>query len=218
MRKLLLFILFVSAYTARPVFAQQRPFYHEILSFKKQDSINPPPRNAVLFIGSSSFTMWKDVQEYFPNQPIINRGFGGSSLTHLIHYFNDIVTPYSPRKVVVYCGENDLTDTLVTPAKVLQRFTGLFKLIRAHYPNVQVLYISIKPSPSRRSLMARMELSNQLIRMFLKKQRKTKFINVYNDMLVNGRPDPTLFLRDSLHLNAKGYALWKTKLEPHLKK
>ena len=87
--------------------AQQPPFYNDIQNFKKQDSINPPPQHAILFVGSSSFTKWTDVQSYFPGYTILNRGFGGSSLPDVIRYANDIIFPYHPKEIVIYCGEND---------------------------------------------------------------------------------------------------------------
>src|SRR2546423_1259064 len=92
--------LLLNAYT---ICAQQSPFYDDIQIFKKQDSTNSPPLHAILFVGSSSFHLWTDVQSYFPNYTIINRGFGGSSLTDVIRYAEDIVFPYHPKEIVIYC-------------------------------------------------------------------------------------------------------------------
>src|SRR3954447_2014149 len=102
------------------LFAQQQaPFYREIQLFKKQDSVSFPPKDAILFVGSSSFTKWQDVQSYFPGYTIINRGFGGSVLPDVIRYANEIIIPYHPRQVVVYCGDNDLASSdTVTPSVV----------------------------------------------------------------------------------------------------
>ena len=110
---------------------QQPAFWDDIQAFKKQDSVSFPPKNAILFIGSSSFTKWTDVQKYFPGYTIINRGFGGSSLPDLIRYANEIVFPYQPKQIVIYCGENDLarSDT-VTAELVVKRFRQLFTIIR----------------------------------------------------------------------------------------
>src|SRR5919108_5385362 len=85
--------------------AQQPPFYEEIQAYKKQDSLQFPSKNAILFIGSSSFNFWKDMQEYFPGHTVINRGFGGSSLSDVIRYADQIIYPYQPKQVVIYCGE-----------------------------------------------------------------------------------------------------------------
>ncbi len=210
----LLVSLAVSAQEPKP------PFWSDIQAFKKQDSIRMPASKQILFIGSSSFTMWKDVQQYFPGYPIINRGFGGSALPDLICYAKDIILPYQPKQIVIYCGENDLaaSDT-VTAAMVMKRFDNLFRLIRKYYPKVPVAYISIKPSPSRRHLVPKMVAANTMIRNFLKKKSKTVFIDVYHKMLkANGTPIEDIFMEDKLHMNAKGYAIWQKAIAPHLLK
>ncbi len=197
---------------------QAQAFKAEIAAFKKQDSISFPPANAILFIGSSSFTKWKDVQSYFPAKLIINRGFGGSSLPDVIRYADDIIFPYHPKQIVIYCGDNDLaaSDT-VSATVVFQRFKQLYYLIRSHMKSVPIVYISIKPSPSRRKLIPKARLANELIQGFLSKQQNAKFVDVYHSMLdKSGQPKPEIFTSDSLHMNAKGYELWKQILTPYL--
>jgi lysophospholipase L1-like esterase len=202
------------------VYAQQPPFYEEIQQFKKKDSISFPPKNAILFVGSSSFRKWEDVQSYFPGYKIINRGFGGSTLPDVIRYANNVILPYHPKQVLVYCGDNDLaaSDT-VTPQIVTSRFRNLFHIIRTNLPKANIAYVSIKPSPSRAKLMPKMKQANLLIKSFLQKQKNTSFIDVYKPMLLpTGEPKPEIFLEDSLHMNAKGYAIWKKVIQPYLKK
>jgi len=196
------------------------PFYSDIQSFKKQDSIHFPPRHAILFVGSSSFTKWTDVQNYFPEHTIINRGFGGSSFPDVIHYADDIIFPYLPKQVVIYCGENDIAgaDTVAVQT-VFERFKQLFKMIRSRLENASVLYISMKPSPSRQKLMPKFEEANELIKDYLGKKKKAVFIDVYHKMLnEDGTPMKDIFLEDSLHMNAKGYAIWQKIIEPYLMK
>jgi len=203
-----------------PVIAQKPPFYDDIQGFKKQDSIKPPQKHAILFLGSSSFTKWTDVQSYFPGYPIINRGFGGSTLTDVIRYANDIIFPYDPKEIVIYCGENDIaySDT-VSAETVFNRFLALYNMIRVKYKSIPVVYISIKPSPSRRKYWTKMIEANTLIKNYLDKQRHTTFINVFDLMLDQyNQPKPEIYLNDSLHMNAKGYAIWQKAIEPHLVK
>ena len=210
-----IFVTLVISYNAKA----QQPFYDEIQNFKKQDSINPPPQHAILFVGSSSFNLWKDVQTYFPNYTIINRGFGGSSLTDVIRYANDIIFPYHPKEIVIYCGENDLaaSDT-VSVQTVFDRFKTLFEIIRSKLHNEKIVYVSIKPSPSREKLMPEMEEANQLIKDFLEREKHTAFVDVYHLMLTEDyKPIPDIFRDDSLHMNAKGYAIWQKAIEPFLK-
>src|ERR1700750_3232021 len=128
----------------------QQPFYSDIQAFKKQDSIKTPPQHVILFVGSSSFTKWTDVQSYFPGYAIINRGFGGSSLPDVIRYANDIIFPYHPKEIVIYCGENDFAgDDTLGAQTVVNRFKTLYGMIRVKMKTVPVVFISIKPSPSR---------------------------------------------------------------------
>jgi lysophospholipase L1-like esterase len=213
---ILLFLFFASALTA-----QQHPhFWDDIQAFKKQDSVQLPPRHAILFVGSSSFTKWTDMQDYFPNYTIINRGFGGSSLPDLIRYENDVIFKYDPKEIVMYCGENDVagSDT-VTGQIVFERFKKLFNDIRKKYSNVPFVYISMKPSPSRWNLRQKMMTGNELIKNYLAKNKRTVFVNVWNSMLgADGEPMDDIFIEDKLHMNEKGYAIWKKLIEPYLVK
>lgn len=212
-------IIFLFVFVFGALRAQQKDaFYNEIQNFKRQDSIKLPPKNAVLLIGSSTFTKWKDVQAYFPNHTIINRGFGGSSLPNVIKYIGSVVYPYHPKQVVIYCGENDFTDKITTPQIVAERTKHLIELIRAKYPKVYIASISIKPSPSRAKYTAQMREANQLIEAMIKNMKRTVYINTADSMY---NPDGTIrkdiFLSDNLHMNAKGYAIWQKIMEPYLK-
>jgi lysophospholipase L1-like esterase len=203
-------------------FAQQveYPYAEDIKRFKENDSINPPPKQAILFVGSSSFTMWTDVQDYFPGFTIINRGFGGSTLLDLIRYAEVVIYPYEAKQIVIYCGENDLAYSETMSGEVVAKlFIMLFNMIREELPEVKITYISMKPSPSRWNMADRMKSGNLLIESFLKSQPNTSFVNVWEDMLnINHKPDPDLFLEDMLHMNARGYGIWQEKIQPELMK
>ncbi len=197
-----------------------QPFANEIVAFKKQDSVSFPPKNAILFVGSSSFRMWEDVNKYFPNHMIINRGFGGSSLADVIRYENEIIFPYHPKQIVIYCGENDIaaSDT-ITAQMVLMRFQKLFNDIRSMWPTIPVVFVSIKPSPSRWQMRDRMTEANSLSKNYLGTKKKAVFVNVWDAMLYeSGEPKEEIFIEDKLHMNAKGYAIWQKLIEPHLLK
>jgi lysophospholipase L1-like esterase len=194
------------------------PFWSEIQAFKKQDSVQAPPQHAILFVGSSSFQKWTDVQDYFPGYPIINRGFGGSSFPDVIRYANDVIVKYHPKQVVIYCGDNDLAASdSVSAQQVYRRFVKLFTSIRQKLPTTSVVFVSIKPSPAREHLMPKMKTANTLIRNYLKTKSRTAYVDVYSKMLQpDGKPKPELFGEDSLHMNATGYKIWQQQLKPVL--
>jgi lysophospholipase L1-like esterase len=198
--------------------AQQPPFGSEIQAFKVQDSVQMPAQQGILFVGSSSFTYWKDVQSYFPNFPITNRGFGGSSLPDVIRYEKEVIFKYLPKQIIIYCGENDLAgDSTVSGQIVFERFQTLFNDIRMTLPKVHIVYVSMKPSPSRTHLMGKMQDGNKMIQSFLGKQKNTIFADVYHLMLdTDGQPEVSLFREDMLHMNAKGYKIWQGLLQDYL--
>jgi lysophospholipase L1-like esterase len=194
------------------------PFWSDIVAFKKLDSTQPVPPHPILFVGSSSLRMWPNLPDCFPDFPVINRGFGGSCLIDLIRYSYDVILPYQPRQVLIYCGENDLasSDTL-TASEVVKRFETLFGMIRLNLPDADIRFISIKPSPVRKHLIPKVSEANRDIRAFLKKQKKAGFIDVYSAMVDSaGNPREELFIDDRLHMNQEGYAIWKRIIKPYL--
>lgn len=199
-------------------YAQQPPFFDEIQSFKRNDSLFKPLPHSILFVGSSSFKKWWDVNTYFPGYPIINRGFGGSSFPDLIRYADKIIVPYRPKQILIYCGDNDLAASdKITADTVFQRFKQLFRIIRNQLNQTNIVFVSIKPSPSRAHLMPKMEETNKLIKTFLSQQKNTAFVDVYHLMLnTDGTPIKDLFIEDQLHMNARGYTIWQKAIEPFL--
>ena len=209
----ILFVVFFVAANAQN--KEPFPFWNEVQKFKTADSVSFPASNQILLIGSSSFTLWKDIQTYFPDRKILNRAFGGSTLVDVIRYRYEVVYPYQPKQIVIYCGENDFASSdTVTVEMVVNRFTALFNYIRAKYKNVPVAYVSMKPSPSRVRLLEKYKEGNKRIQSFLATKPNTRFVDVYTAMLTPaGEPIPDIFIDDKLHMNAKGYAIWKKILE-----
>lgn len=210
------FFLIVALFSAQLVFAQ--PFANEIAAFRKQDSIAMPPKKAILLVGSSSFRLWDNWQDYFPGRKMINRGFGGSSLPDVIRYADDVIFKYRPKQIIIYCGENDFaaSDTVSVPT-VVERFKTLFGMIRAKYKRVPVAFVSMKPSPSRQKFLTKYLAANAAIKDFLSAQKRTAYIDVYTPMLQpDGNVMTDIFKADNLHMNAKGYAIWKQVMEPYL--
>jgi len=199
--------------------AQNKPFESEVKAFAKSDSIVAPIQGKIVFVGSSSFAKWKDINQYFPGYPIINRGFGGSNLLDMILYVNETITKYNPKQVVIYCGENDLASSdTVSPEIVLDRFSVLFNLIRKQLGNKSnITFISIKPSVSRWRLENKIIEANTLIANFIAKQTNANYINIHNAMLLgDGSVMKDIFIADNLHMNAKGYAIWQKIIFPSL--
>ncbi|UKT62965.1 GDSL-type esterase/lipase family protein [Pedobacter mucosus] len=207
-------IIFISA------FAQNKPnFWDDVQAIKKYDQMFKSPINPILFVGSSSIRKWDDLAYIFSEYKALNRGIGGAVINDITFYLNDIVFPYQPRQIVLYVGENDLTGETTTADSVLNRTINLYKLIRAKLPTVPIVYISMKPSPSRDKFREKAIAANALIKQYLSTEKNTAFVDVYSLMLTkDGKNRPELFVGDMLHMNASGYAIWQKAVKPYLLK
>lgn len=195
------------------------PFWDEIQAFRRADYYHAPPAHPILFIGSSSFRKWDHVQDYFPGYTILNRGFGGSVLPDVIRYAYDILLPYQPKQVLIYCGENDLASPSVTAAEVVLRYKTLFTLIRQNLPAARISFVSIKPSPVRANIQDKVKAANKDIKAFIKTQPNADFINVYDAMILkDGSINESIFLSDMLHMKPSGYKIWQKIMLPYLMK
>ena len=184
-------------------------FEDEILQFEQDDQISTYKSNAVLFTGSSSIRRWESLAEDMSPIPVINRGFGGSKLYELHHYANRIFSAHDPTNIVVYCGENDFSDSTTTAEIVFDRFTSFCSFVQDSYPNTHIHFISIKPSIKRWIRWPDMQEANELIQAYAQKESFVEFIDVTTEMLdSDGIVRKDIFVADDLHLNAKGYAIW----------
>lgn len=158
--------------------------------------------------------MWPDLAADFPGLPVLNRAFGGSTLPEVIHYAPRIVLPYRPRLVVLYAGDNDMNDGR-TPGQLLADYRTFVALVRQELPTTRVVFVSIKPSPSRWAVVDAMREANRLVREEVGRDSLQAYVDVFTPMIgKDGRPRPEFFLADSLHMTAAGYALWRELLEP----
>jgi lysophospholipase L1-like esterase len=189
-----------------------------ILAYEKKDQAEMPAPGGIVFTGSSSFTKWQRAADDLAPLPIINRGFGGSTLPEVIYYADRTIFKYHPKTVVIYC-ENDMFGAKKkTPEQVRDAYVQLTKLIHDKEPKAFIYGVSLKPSPSRWARRSDTEKANALIQKFIKTDRKHAYIDVWPVMMKNGRPDSAIFLSDSLHMNEEGYRRWTLVLKPILEK
>jgi len=190
---------------------------NDINRFTEADAKTPPPRHGIVFVGSSSIRMWTSLAKDFPGLPVVNRGFGGSELGDSVAFAERIVTPYQPRTVVIYAGENDI-NAGKSPEVVRDHFNAFRAKVHAALPQARIIFIALKPSPSRWKLKDDMIRANQLIAAECRQDKRLTFLDIWPDMLnAQGEPRPELFLKDMLHMKPEGYAIWTARLAPQLK-
>ena len=216
-KQVLILILISVCIVANAQYPRASLWTADMSGFASQDAVAGAPKDVVLFAGSSTFRMWSGLKTDFPNSKVLNRAFGGSMMTDLIYYFNQVVAPYNPRQVLLYEGDNDLEGSSKTAEQFMDDVITMTRLINIYFPNAKIAYVSIKPSPSRTGSFTKYQAANALMKAYADKYAYIDYIDTWNPMLKqDGTPQTSYFGSDMLHMNASGYALWKSILEPYL--
>jgi lysophospholipase L1-like esterase len=191
-------------------------FEAEIAAFEAADLRTPPPPDVVLFVGSSTITRWTDLPAAFPGFTVLNRGFGGSQFSDVLRSFDRVVRPYAPPLIVLYEGDNDLAGGRSVD-QVFGDWTNFVGRVERELPGTGVLFVSVKPSPSRVGFLGAQRELNRRIAADCAGRKRCRFVDVAGPMLdAAGQPRAALFVSDLLHLNAAGYEVWRTVLGPEL--
>lgn len=181
----------------------------EIRAFEDADRKSPPVPGQVLFVGSSSIKLWETLAQDMKPVPVINRGFGGSKTGEVLAVFDRVVKPYKPSVIVYYCGDNDLGLDNTNSQAAADGFIAFDRRARGLWPAVRVFYIPIKASVQRWGNWAAMKRANDMAEEYCKRTPGATYLDtVTPTLMADGRPDPTIFKEDGLHMNAKGYAIW----------
>ena len=189
----------------------------DMAGFAAEDASHPPPARPIVFTGSSSVRMWQTLAEDFPGKAVLNRGFGGSQLRDAIWHADEVAIRYQPRQIVIYAGDNDI-DAGRSPQQVLSDFRAFVARIRKDLPAVPIAWLAIKPSLARIDQLPAQREANALVRAETARMRDVVFIDVATPMLdADGKPRTDLFIEDGLHMNRKGYELWRGIVAPWLR-
>lgn len=174
-------------------------------------------KKLVIFTGSSSVRMWKDVPDYFPEFNVINNGFGGSQFSDLIFFYDELITKQTPDILFIYEGDNDIAGNK-KPNKILKEAKGLVKRIQNDLPQTRIILISPKPSIARKNLKKEYTKLNKKLGKYCNKTDGLEFADVWTIMLdKNGNVYEDIFVKDGLHMNKKGYDLWAKVIGEFLK-
>ena len=199
--------------------AQTIPFEKEVLAFEAQDAANPPIEGQILLYGSSTLRLWSTYETDFANSKykVVNRGFGGSQTSDANKLFDRVVMPHKPKIIFFYEGDNDIGSGKSVDT-VWADFNTFYQKVKTQLPKTKVVYFAIKPSPSRIEQMDQQKAFNGMVKKMANREKRLKYLETFKIMLdKEGKPDPKLFKKDMLHMNAEGYALWTKKVQKLLK-
>ncbi len=188
----------------------------EVASYEAADRQSPPPRDGILFIGSSTIRLWKTLAEDYPEHKVINRGFGGTEIVDSTHFADRLIFPHEPRQIFLRAGGNDIHAGR-TPKQVAADFVEFVRVVHARLPRTEILYIAVSPAPARWGESDKCRELNRLIREAALAMPRVGFVDAYDISLTpQGQARPELFVKDRLHFSAEGYKLLAERVRPFL--
>jgi len=208
-----IFVLFFSiSITAQA----QLPFEEEVKQIQQyNDSLWDSSRPTIVFTGSSSIRFWNDVQERFPQQQVLNTGFGGSQFSDLEYYLEELILNYNPVKVFIYEGDNDIF-AKKRPRKIVKRADNILSTLQQRNPNMEIVLISAKPSISRWKYRGRYRRLNRKLNRLASETKGIDFVDVWYPMLDKRKVKEDIFIEDGLHMNDKGYDIWYDVIKDYI--
>jgi len=191
-------------------------FLNEVMEIqKKNDSLWDTSKPTLVFTGSSSIRMWKDLQERFPNQQVLNTGFGGSQFSDLELYLDELILNYDPVKVFIYEGDNDVS-AKVKLRNIVDTSERILNVLQQKKQDMRIVLISAKPSISRWELRRKYRRLNRKLSRLAEKTNGVDFVDVWYPMLIKRKVKQDIFIEDGLHMNTKGYDIWYEVLKTHV--
>ncbi|WP_375325010.1 SGNH/GDSL hydrolase family protein [Flagellimonas sp. GZD32] len=183
---------------------------------KKYDTVWDANQPTIVFTGSSSIRFWTDVQERFPDQQVLNTGFGGSQFSDLEYYLDETILDYTPTKVFIYEGDNDIF-AKKRPKAILKTSQRILNTLQEKNPDMEIVFISAKPSISRWKYRGRYRRLNRKLNKLATETDGVDFIDVWYPMLDKRKVKQDIFIEDGLHMNAKGYDIWYDVIKDYVK-
>ena len=172
----------------------------------------------IVFIGSSSIEFWETLPQDFAGHQVLNLGKAGTTYSHLVANVGEWAARYPAHRYVIYSGDNDIA-WMRSPEKVAGQFREVALTLKSAIPGVQVFVISIKPNliPTRRVRIGAVRKANAMIAAEAAALGQVTFVDTHTHMLgPNGQPRSEWFTIDGIHMNEKGYRLWRDILLPQL--
>lgn len=182
---------------------------------KKYDTLLDPSKATIVFTGSSSIRIWRDLQNRFPEYQIVNSGFGGSQASDLLFYADELILRYKPKMVFIYEGDNDINakkktkDIITTSQQIIDH-------IRKNNPSTEIVLIAAKPSIARWKLKGKYKRLNRKFEKLAQEDELLAYADVWKPMLDGRKVKEDIFIEDGLHMNAKGYDIWYGVIKDYL--
>ena len=158
----------------------------------------------IIFFGDS-ITAGYDLNKYYSNKHIVNKGIGGNKTDDLLNRIDADVLQYNPSKVILLIGINDLIHG-VDSDDILLNIESIINEIQLNRPKTKIYIESIYPVGVNRKDVDNKAIKDLNIK--IKKLCKLSdviYINVFDHLIDKEGNLKKTYTRDDLHLTNLGY-------------
>ena len=181
-----------------------------------QDPTAPAARGGIVFVGSSIFHRWTDLQKQMAPLPVLNRALDGLQTTDVLRSLDSDLVRSRPKVIAYYCGSNDV-DAGDAAEAIFDRIRQFIVRVEAALPGTRVVFVSINRAPEKRDRWDVVDAVNHLVQMYAAQTKHVQYVDV-NPVLFNrdGKPRLELYLSDGLHFRPAAYEEFTRILKPVL--
>jgi lysophospholipase L1-like esterase len=177
----------------------------------------PKSESAIMFVGDS-LTDFCDWQEFFRNVTLKNRGISGDTSKGILSRIDNLVES-RPRKIFIMIGINDFLNG-ETVDQVASNYQLILQDFKEKVPQSKVYIKSVLPLNKN---FTDPVINNKVIELNAKlkdlaKEYSFQYIDLFPHFLGSNNQLDEQYTTDGLHLNGKGYLLWKTLIEKEVVK
>ena len=172
----------------------------------KEKEVIKVPDN-YLFLGDS-ITEYYDLNNYYPNMPVINSGIAGNTTEDILDEMQERVYQYNPSKIFILIGTNDLQKGKKID-DIVNNIDKIIKEIKTNREYAEIYLQSIYPvDESRDAAETRKNDDINEINKKLKKiakENNVTYIDVHSILADDDSVIKSKYTKDGLHLSPDGY-------------
>ena len=191
--------------------AMKSYYYHR----KEQFELLPDTKNEIIFLGNS-ITDQAEWHEFFNNLDVKNRGIGGDDTDGILGRLDEVVSS-SPAKIFLMIGTNDLAYGR-SVEYILENYRHILDSIAIKTPATRVFVQSVLPTEDAIHTTrpnAEIKKINEALKEICA-ERDLVFIELFTPFATADDKLNLDYSIDGLHLNGKGYLLWKEIIEDYV--
>lgn len=187
---------------------------HTISAFEQGAAVSSSPKPVdVLFLGSASIRLWRQMSEDMQPLTASGRGFGGAKILDVSHFLPRLVAPFQPRAVVISIGAEDLDDSAGNRSKTFAELSVQYRRLLQQglraLPDTDIYFVALRPSPDNWRRWGQLSTVNKFLYELSREQPRLHYLDA-NRSVYDRRfePDAELYASDRKQLNREGYRAW----------